>query len=121
MTNKLNKPGQFQPGKSGNLAGRPKTDKLTSADKKMFQELFNKAVTEKNISNIVSELVGRCNNTQEIIKLLDKFSVYLVPKLSATKIDEKRVTTLKFIFAGDDQEKMKLVKPIIEKEIENGK
>lgn len=110
--------GRIKKGHSLNISGRPKTDKLTATDKKQLAVLFKECVKTKDLSKLIVWLVSRSTNTQEVFRITKEFAKYIVPTLSASKVEENKTTELRITFAGDE-EPIKIANPVIVGEIEN--
>jgi len=74
-----NKAGHWKKGVSGNPTGRPKTEKLTAADKKELKGIIDK----KDISELLGFMCERATTVNDAFRYVKEFAPYLAPKLQS--------------------------------------
>jgi hypothetical protein len=96
MTDKRDNSGKFAKGTSGNKSGRPKTDKLTTKDKKELASIIKDNVKDKTLmSEMLTFMLERASTLTDVHKYFKEYATFLMPKLAQVKqeiVEEKTIT-----------------------------
>lgn len=104
--------GKFKKGVSGNLSGRPKTDKLTSKDKKELAEMFEESIDNKNkLKKSIIFMVERANLVSDVFKIVKEFAPYITAKLSSVKTEVEQINRIEISTLDGALEPIKIINP----------
>ena len=113
MVIKKTNTGQFKKGVSGNLSGRPKTEKLTEKDRKELTEIFKSSIDKGNkLKEPILFMLKRAQLVSDVFKIVKEFAPYITAKLSSVKTEVEEVKKLEITINGKVIEKdLKVVNP----------
>ena len=112
MVDKRDNKGQFVKGKSGNVSGRPKSAKLTQADRDEVVKIIKDNVKDKSLlSEMLSFMVERAELVSDVHKYLKEYAPFLSPKLSSIKQEIEQETTIRVVIEGIEDIEMLDITP----------
>lgn len=110
--------GRFIKGKSANPSGRPKSSKLTTADRKELAALVKETVKDDGlVKEALTFLLKKAELKEEVFKYFKEFLPYVQPKLASMAVKSEAVKKIVFQVEGFDpvgleSKPMKTVDPL---------
>jgi|GEM_PF-4179210 len=106
--------GQFKKGVSGNLSGRPKSDKITEKERKELVAMFEESIDEENkLKKSIVFMVSKAQLVSDVFKVVKEFAPYITAKLSSVKTEIEEIKKIEITINGKTIENnMKTVKEI---------